>query len=459
MTDMLSTPASLLMHRPPNWVGGMAAYDWDEDLARRYTLVDAFEEPYRLWFRSGNEILLPRALCPPAARDRTVIGGSQEFHSNIQPKDDDQQRVMVEAATRAMNGESFVIQAPTGAGKTYIGADLMACLDRTTCVVVHKEDILDAWVEALRSERGLGLRRDQVGLWHGNRVPPADCPVAIAMIQSVHRDGIYPSEIYRRYGLVLIDEVHKIGGDKFRGVARQFPARVRVGLSAEPRRRDGKDALIVGNVGPVSVVGEAFPMVPKVLAVPTEWVPPMSRNADGSYKTWEWNPTKTTWVNKRLASDPGRNGLILRVLRMLLSRKRNVVAFFATREHIDQMRAMLVDSGVPSSDISVYVGGIGKAERERAIRKPLALATYGMANEGTNVPWWDACVLCTPRADVTQPVGRVVREYPDKPTPLVVDLVDVNSAVLSRMAGKRSEYYRRIKAEIALIRSVKEVSL
>jgi len=86
--------------------------------------------------------------------------------------------------------------------------------------------------------------------------------------------------------------------------------------------------------------------------------------------------------------------------------------------------------------------------RERAKLAKIALATYKMTAEGTNVPWWDTEVLATAKADVEQPVGRIRREWDGKNQPVVLDLCDYNHRVFATFAKKRREWYESLGAEI-----------
>jgi superfamily II DNA or RNA helicase len=54
----------------------------------------------------------------------------------------------------------------------------------------------------------------------------------------------------------------------------------------------------------------------------------------------------------------------------------------------------------------------------------MTIATYSMLEEGYDYPTLDTLILCTPRSNIQQTIGRVEREHPDKDHPLVYDIVD-----------------------------------
>jgi len=108
--------------------------------------------------------------------------------------------------------------------------------------------------------------------------------------------------------------------------------------------------------------------------------------------------------------------------------------------------------GTSASDGSPYEGGLKarKVQREQAKAKAVVLATYQMASEATDVPWWDTCVLAIPRSDVVQIVGRIRREYPGKTQPVVLDIVDGDSPVYEAFARKRLAWYKSIGCELRI---------
>ena len=67
-----------------------------------------------------------------------------------------------------------------------------------------------------------------------------------------------------------------------------------------------------------------------------------------------------------------------------------------------------------------------------------------MMSEGTSIDWIDTCILAMPRSAVTQPVGRIRREYPDKLPPVVMDVIDSDSPVFQGYANARLKWYRSI---------------
>lgn len=97
--------------------------------------------------------------------------------------------------------------------------------------------------------------------------------------------------------------------------------------------------------------------------------------------------------------------------------------------------------GMPA--IGQYVGGLRPEERQTAGACRIVLASYAMCSEGLDIPRLDTLVLATPRSQVEQSVGRILRLHPDKQLPTVYDIVDQYS-VFKAMGWKRRHLYRQL---------------
>lgn len=405
----------------------------------------------RLWKRDGPFLLLPRALCPVGEDDRRVLGALAEFKSTIKPKNDEQHRVILEASNLLDDGESFQIQAPTGFGKTVMGLDLIADVGRKALVVVPKEDLLEEWTGQAR--KFLDLRPKDVGIIQGDRCRVEGCKIVVGMLHSLAIPGRYPPTTWQHFGLVIWDEVHKVPAPTFSYTASLFPALRRVGLSATPERWDGKEIIAQAHIGPVRVSTDAADVDFRVARYQSPWRCPRRPVMDDETGQTTLEPIpheagRCGHIINMLARHAGRNELITRMVLGGYRKNRRVVVFSDRKNQLEVLRAAAMMGGAKEDDTAMYVSGIGKGARAEAVRRPLIFATYGMMNLGTNIPWLDACVLATPRADVEQTVGRIRREWPDKPEPVVVDIVDDTSPVLLRYAATRAQFYARVGAKV-----------
>ena len=140
-------------------------------------------------------------------------------------------------------GERGVIELPTGSGKTVVAIGAIAALNAPTLVVVPTIDLLEQWQEELDAEFG---ERAAIGrLGGGTQRVEA---ITVATYDSAY---LRADELGDRFGLLVFDEVHHLGGGGYRDIGRLMAAPARLGLTATFERPDGAHEAIEGLVGPV----------------------------------------------------------------------------------------------------------------------------------------------------------------------------------------------------------------
>lgn len=91
--------------------------------------------------------------------------------------------------------------------------------------------------------------------------------------------------------------------------------------------------------------------------------------------------------------------------------------------------------------VGYYVGGMKQEELDISKTKQILLATYSMASEGLDVATLSTLVFATPRTDVKQSVGRILRQKHAR-NPIVVDVVDSHKTFKNQWS-KRRVYYKQ----------------
>lgn len=440
----------------PISTGAYSTYPYSETIASRLKFLSVYEDKIDLsrTVYSGDKkyIAVPRAITP-LGEDKRVIGDSILFDINFKPRNSEQARVLQESVARMESGESFLVRAPTGFGKTIVASAMIGAYGRKTLIIVPKNDITDQWVKALKMV--LNIDDSEIGFIQGNTCDVKNKKVCIAMVHSVCKKGRYPDYIYTDFGLVMVDETHVMGADTFQEAMWMFNSKIRVGLSATPERKDGKDIVFYSHIGGVRVSSDAMPLAFKVIRKRSGWILPKRSVRDykspSGYKTISLphRPGRTQNVNKALAKDQNRNKMIAEFVNVAYRKGRSTIVFSDLKEaHLDRLHTAFVQIGIPKKDIAYYVGGMKAIDRERAKTKPVILATYAMCSMATDIPWLDTCVLATPRSDVIQIVGRILREYDGKKEPIVFDVVDDASAILVGYSNKRLNWYRSLSSRV-----------
>jgi superfamily II DNA or RNA helicase len=447
---------NLKVARVPLETGAVSLYPYSEVLVDKFTRTSRFGEEIQLYNVEYDEVNfpkvigIPRGVTPVGKIDSRVVGPDIDFpEMSFTPRTEAQKLFVEDCLLRLGLGESFIAEAPTGFGKTVCGCRLIGGVGKPTLVVVPKEDLIEAWKQACKMV--LGLTDDEIGVIQANKVQVKGKKVVIGMLHSLAIDNRYPEWVYKYFGFVIFDEVQFLGAETFSKVAFRFPALLRLGLSATPYRRDGKEIIFTSHIGPVAVRAEQKLLAPKVLVDYTGWkVPTVKKQINGKWISMQLphEAGKMGHITTILSKSKTRNLKILNFALACYKKKRNLVIFSDRIAHLEYLKMCLEGNGVEPSDIGMYVGKISQLMKDRASVCPIILATYGMMGVGTNIPWLDACVLAIPRADVVQIVGRILREYPGKPQPLVLDLVDDDSPVYEGFFKKRYRWYKSIGATI-----------
>jgi superfamily II DNA or RNA helicase len=436
--------AKLLIKEKPIYTDAMSAFPFSHELEEKMTIHGRFEKSLSLARKVGDKLLVPRGVAPVGAIDKRVVGLPHNFMKTLKfkPRDDEQARFVSESSELLLDGQSFVARAPTGKGKTAMSCPIIAAVGRYTLVVVPKTDLMNRWREDLI--KILGLDATQIGQIQGDVCDVANKPVVLGMLQSLCKMDRYPAWVANQFGLVIYDEVHRLGAQEFVKSTRFSPAKLRLGLSATPTRQDGLDLAITAHIGPTRVKIENMTLKPKVLLIASGWKCP--RGKDG--KKIAHSGGKDAHVRRIMMNNPTRNETIIKLARAAYKKQRKLLIFLDWLDHINLITSQIPGDGVPASAISQYVGGMSEAALAKAAEAPIIVATYTMMNEGTNIPALDACILGMPKADVVQPVGRILRELEGKKQPIVMDIQDDESPIYFGYAMKRRAWYRLIGAEI-----------
>lgn len=452
----MSSLAQLIMSKPPLRTGSTAVYPYSAALERKYRFTSRFDEDVPLC-RSGldnTELHLPRGLCPVGGTDLRVEGLSVTFPTCPAPKSH-QVEQFDDTVEFLKAGQSGVVLAYTGWGKTVLGYYAAYHIGRKTLVITTKDDIYTQWIAG--AKKFLGLKDSEIGEIRGDKCQITGKKFVVAMIHSLSKDGKYAKDIGDEFGLVIFDEVHRTPADQFSAVIDMFPAKLRLGMSATPNRMDGKELLFLAHIGPIRVKTQAQLMIPKVLRFQSSWQCPRVLRTDpetGENRVIRMphEPGKTARIEKMLAADTTRNLLIAELINNARLKGRKIVIFSTQHEHLKALhRSCQVGFKISGRDMGFYIGAQSKsdkAHREREKVKPIVFTTYAMMSEGTSLDWLDTCLLAMPRSNVEQTVGRIRREYEGKGDPVVMDVIDDDSPVFSGYARKRLQWYKSIEAVV-----------
>ena len=154
------------------------------------------------------------------------------------------------AVERFVARSSGVVVLPCGAGKTVVGAGVMAAISQYTLILVTTHQAARQWQRELVSRTT--LTDDEVGFYQGS--PDDIKPVTIAtysMITAKRAGEFRHLNVVSdtAWGLVVYDEVHLLPAPVFHLTA-NLQATRRLGLTATLVREDGREGDVFSLIGP-----------------------------------------------------------------------------------------------------------------------------------------------------------------------------------------------------------------
>jgi superfamily II DNA or RNA helicase len=90
--------------------------------------------------------------------------------------------------------------------------------------------------------------------------------------------------------------------------------------------------------------------------------------------------------------------------------------------------------------VGYYIGGMKESALKETETKKVVIATYAMAAEALDIKTLTTLIMATPKTDIEQSVGRILREKHS--SPIVVDIVDSHDTFKNQWR-KRKTFYKK----------------
>jgi superfamily II DNA or RNA helicase len=367
--------------------------------------------------------------------DKSAWHSDLSFSGRLEP---DQEKAVAQICDAFESGDlGGILCAGCGWGKTVATLALIARLNVPTLITVHKGFLMRQWLERIARF----LPKALVGVVQQDRCEFKGRHIVVAMNDSlIARD--YGACFRNHFGLIISDEVHRIGAPTWSQIPPRFPARWRLGLSATPRRKDGAEDVFWHHIGPILYTGRTQRLKPVIKRVHTGFVLPKGDKINQGL-------LKKTILLKFLVQNKKRNMIIVNQIQQAARSGRKILVL---SERLDQHLRVLDDLlrktwepewGILPT-IGYYIGGMKDGDYEKAEEAQVIFATAQLVQEALDIPPLDTLILATPISDVEQAVGRIQRPYPGKKEPIVVDIRDDNIGLCKRAAFSRwNLYYKK----------------
>ena len=252
----------------------------------------------------------------------------------------------------------------------------------------------------------------------------------------------YPSNMFDSFGLTIVDECHHISSEVFCRSLQKIVTKYAMGLSATMQRKDGLTKVFKMFLGEI-VYKEKRNTDDPVLVKAVEFITSDKEFNETKYD-YRGSPAYSSMISK-LCTFNHRSEFILKLLKKELDIKpeQQVMILAHNRNILTYLYKAIEDRGIAT--VGYYLGGMKEKDLKHSESCKVIIATYAMAAEALDIKTLTTLILATPRTDVIQAVGRILRVKHERP--LVVDIIDSHD-VFQRQWEKRRKFYVKCKYKI-----------
>lgn len=343
----------------------------------------------------------------------------------------------------------FVLGDYTVTHNTVMALNIISQIKKKTMILVHKEFLMNQWIERIEEF----MPSTRVGKIQGPIFDVDNKDVVIGMIQTLHsRD--FPSSAFESFGLTIIDEVHRIGSEEFSKTLFNVVTPYMLGISATVERKDRLTKILYMFIGPKIYTEERTD--DDIVQVRGIYFKTLDTEFNETEYDFRGSPKYSTMITKLCQFGP-RSDFIVTVLSDLLKEnpEKQIMVLAHNRELLtylyDAIRHKISDD---VNTVGYYVGGMKEKDLKITEGRRIVLATYAMAAEALDIKTLSTLVMATPKTDIEQSVGRILRAKGQNP--IVVDIVDSHE-YLRRQFNTRRTFYKKCRYQI-VTRNIEEYS-
>ena len=354
-----------------------------------------------------------------------------EFNGKLR----ENQEIVVNTYIEHVNKVGFgggLLELPCAYGKTVLSLNIISRVNKKTFIIVHKEFLLNQWIERIQQF----LPKARVGRIQGPIIDIDDKDIVIGMLQSLSMKE-YPSSIFESFGLTIIDEVHHISSEVFSNSLFKIVTKYMLGLSATMNRKDGTTKVFKMFLGDVVFKGKRDESREVVVhAIKYEVDDEEFNEVKLDYRG---NPAYSTMISK-LCEYNRRSEFILKVLSDMLENNPNqqIMIIAHNKNLLKYLHDAIAHRNIAT--VGYYIGGMKETALKETEGKKIVIATYSMAAEALDIKSLTTLIMATPKTDIEQSVGRILREKHSKP--IVVDIIDGHS-LFQNQWRKRKTFYKK----------------
>ena len=373
----------------------------------------------------------------------------------------------IPAVETMLENETGILHAATAFGKTVVCCDMIARRGISTLILVDRADLMNQWIKRLEEfldideelpeyQTKTGRTRKRKSLI-GNLQGAHDTLtgiVDVAMIRSLKKkDGFHPK--LKEYAQVYFDECHHAASDSAIEVLQEINAKYVYGVTATPKRGDGKEKINEFLLGPIryrfTAKDRAEEQNINHLVYPrfTRTVKPhhLSKTPYGNdaYELIRNNDVRDEQIIRDVA-DCVQAGRTPVVLTKYVDHAKKLSERLKT--YADRLILLTGANGTKAR--RAQVEELNKVDNSDSL---ILVGTGSLLGEGFDFPRLDTLFMATPVSGenvVEQYVGRLNRDYDGKENVIVYDHVDSHIPKFDKMYSARMKAYKKIGYELCV---------
>jgi len=331
-----------------------------------------------------------------------------------------------------------LLDVDPGKGKTVMALNIISKLKKKTLVIVHKSFLLNQWIERITQF----LPDARVGKIQGQIIDIEDKDIVIGMLQSLSQKE-YPDDLFDSFGLSVYDETHHLGAEVFSKSMMKCITNYTLGLSGTMQRKDGLTKVFKMFLGNIIHKEKSNTSEHKVIVKAINYKVNDAEFNEMKYD-YRGNPLYSTMISK-LCNYNHRSEFILNVLKHELEENNDqqIMILAHNKTLLTYLHKAIEHRNIGT--VGYYIGGMKEEQLKESENKKIIIATYAMASEGLDIKTLTTLIMASPKTDVCQSVGRILRTK--HTSPLVVDIID-NHDIFVKQWQKRRQYYIKQKYNI-----------
>ena len=317
-------------------------------------------------------------------------------------------------------------------GKTSLTLYILHMLKKKVMVILHKEFLLNQWVERIKQF----LPNARIGRIQGPNIDIENKDIVLCMLQSLSMKD-YPASTFDSFGVTVIDEVHHISSEVFSRALFKLVTKYTIGLSATMDRKDGTTKIFKMFLGDI-VYKAKRPKDDGVMVRAVEY-----KTGDMDFNKVEYdfrgNAAYSTMISK-LCTYSARTEFIIKIIQdLMIENPAQQIMVIAHNKNVLKYIHDAVEHRKFAS-VGYYVGGMKEHALKATESKQIVIASYAMCSEGLDIPTLTTLIMVTPKTEIEQTVGRILRVKHS--SPLIVDIIDSHEPFRNQWK-KRLAFYKK----------------